>query len=81
MTSAGLGINTTSPGIFALNVSGDTLLSISLNVSSFTRLSDNTTFFSSLNALEFTTLNNNVSLVLLLNVSVQNYKNIIIFLN
>jgi hypothetical protein len=26
MTSAGLGINTTSPGIFALNVSGDTLL-------------------------------------------------------
>ncbi len=33
MTSTGLALNTTSPGIFALNVSGDTLLSISLNVS------------------------------------------------
>ena len=32
MTATGLGINTTSPGTFALNVSGDTLLS-SLNIS------------------------------------------------
>jgi hypothetical protein len=35
MTSTGLGINTTSPGIFALNVSGDILLSTSLSVSGF----------------------------------------------
>ncbi len=45
MTSTGLGINTTSPGIFALNVSSDTLSSTSLNVSSFTRLNKNTTLF------------------------------------
>ncbi len=60
MTATGLGINTTSSGIFALNVSGDTLLSTSLNVSGFTKLSNNTTFVSSLNASGFTTLNNNV---------------------
>ena len=35
MTATGLGINTTSPGIFALNVSGNTLLS-SLNISGTT---------------------------------------------
>ncbi len=63
MTATGLGINTTSPGIFALNVSGDTLLSTSLNVSGFTKLNNNTTLFSSLNVSGFTTLNNNVSLV------------------
>ncbi len=41
MNSTGLGINTTSPGIFALNVSGDTLLSTSLNLSGFTKLNNN----------------------------------------
>jgi hypothetical protein len=49
MTSTGLAINTTSPGIFALNVIGDTLLSTSVNVGDFTKLNNNTTLFSSLN--------------------------------
>ena len=59
MTSSGLGINVTTPGIFALNVSGDSMLSNILNVSGFTTLYNNTTLVSSLNVSGFTTLNNN----------------------
>ena len=68
MTSSGLGINRTSPGVFALNVSGDTLLS-SLNVSGFTILNNNTTLISSLNISGYTTLNNDTTLLSSLNVS------------
>ena len=38
MTATGLGINITSPGLFALNVDGDTLISNHLNVSGTTKL-------------------------------------------
>jgi hypothetical protein len=84
MTSTGLGINTASPGIFALNVSGDTLLSTSfnvcgliimfhlassLNVSGLTILSNNTTIISSLHVSGFTTLSNNTTFLSSLNVS------------
>ncbi len=68
MTSTGLGINTTSPGTFALNVSGATLLLTSSNVSGFTRLINYTTFISSLNVSSFATLFKNISLVSSLNV-------------
>ncbi len=63
MTSTGLCINTTSPGIFTLNVSGDTLLSTSLNVSGITKLNNTISLFSSLNVSGFTSLNNTVSLI------------------
>jgi hypothetical protein len=46
MTSSGLGINQTSPGIFALNVNGDSMLSNVLNVSGSTTLNSNATFIS-----------------------------------
>ena len=49
MTSTGLGINITSPGLFALNVNGDILISNHLNVSGTTKLNNNTTLLSSLN--------------------------------
>jgi hypothetical protein len=46
MTSTRLDTNTTSPGKFALNVSGDaSLLSTSLNVSDFTNLNNNNILF------------------------------------
>ncbi len=49
MTSSGLGININSPGLFAWNVSGDSMLSNILNVSGFTTLNNNVTLISSLN--------------------------------
>jgi hypothetical protein len=77
MTSTGLGINIASPGIFALNVSGDTLLSSSSNVSGFITLNNNVSIISSLNVSGFTTLNNNTTLLSSLNVSGFNRLNII----
>jgi hypothetical protein len=58
MTATGLGINITSPGLFALNVNGDTLISNHLNVSGTTKLNNNTTLFSSLNVSSNSNLNN-----------------------
>jgi hypothetical protein len=49
----------TSPGSFALNVNGGTLLSNNLNVSDTAKISSNTTLFSSLNVSGFTILNYN----------------------
>jgi hypothetical protein len=46
MTAPGVGMNTTSPGILALNVNGDTLLSMSLNVAGITTINNNTKLFS-----------------------------------
>jgi hypothetical protein len=69
MTATGFSINTISPGTYALNVSGDTLLSTSLNVSGTTKLNNTVSLFSSLNVSGFTSLNNNVSLISSLNVS------------
>jgi hypothetical protein len=69
MTSSGLGINITSPGIFALNVNGDSMLANILNVSGFTTLNNNVTLISSLNVSGFSTFSNNTTLVSSLNVS------------
>jgi len=69
MTATGLSINTTGPGIFALNVNGDSLLSNNLNVSGTTKISNNTTLFSSLNVSGFTLLNNNTTLLSSFNIS------------
>jgi hypothetical protein len=69
MTATGLCINTTGPGIFALNVNGDSLLSNNLNVSGTTKISNNTTLFSSLNVSGFTLLNNNTTLLSSFNIS------------
>ncbi len=49
LPSTDLGINITSPGLYALNVSGDTLLSNNLKVSGTTKLCNNTKSYSSLN--------------------------------
>ncbi len=62
-------IKTTSPGIFASNVYGDTLLTTSLNVSGITKLINIPTLFSPLNVSGFTSFNNNVTLVSSFNVS------------
>ncbi len=62
VTSSGLGINITSPGIFALNVYGDSMLANILNVSRFTTLNNNVTLISSLSVSGFTTFSNNNTL-------------------
>ena len=67
MTSTGLGINITSPCIFALNVNGDSIFS-NLKVSGSTTLYNNVTLLSSLNISGFSTLNNNSTLISFLNV-------------
>ena len=69
MTSSGLGINVTTPGVFALNVNGDSLLSSLLNVSGSTTSNNNVTLISSLNVSGFTTLSNNTTICGTLNIS------------
>ena len=74
MTSSGLGINVTTPGTFALNISGDSMLSNILNVSGFTTLNNNVTLISSLNVSGFTTLSNNTTIYGTLNISGKSQK-------